>query len=436
MALVQSKIKMKHIYLTLVFICAMLSGVIPQTIQAVLLVCLLCMLFTTDCLYLVYPIVLFYYSDFGLLFGISVYRIFSILYIFKAIINMRIAHNSIAANEHSGKLRYNLVLVVMVFFLYNMLVMAFYNLRVSIFSMIDIISAILFAKEILADSNKFRKTFIVYSLTAIIAFFSGMIANNDTSAWQNISGTLVRITRFMATFNDPNYMGLFYSVAIFSIISLKLFSKKVRILIIAALYVMLATSLSITAIVGNVLFWIIYLAVTKKTSIKVIVPIVIVMVILGGLYQYSSSHRDIPVLGDLAYRIEDKLSNLKYNDTNALTTNRTVLAREHWNYYWSQTPIKIIIGGNKVNSLVIEFKKIPSFVAHNEYIDLLLNVGLIGTIILISFVFRRTYQSLMEYRKTKNEKALCVFMIKVIWIYYAATLTMFLEFRFMLFYFI
>ena len=79
-------LNMKYISLSLLFLCAMLSGVIPQTVVAILFTLLLVSLLFTDCFYLAFPIVLFYYSSLGLLFGISVYRIFSLLFITKAIL--------------------------------------------------------------------------------------------------------------------------------------------------------------------------------------------------------------------------------------------------------------------------------------------------------------------------------------------------------------
>ena len=416
----------------------MLSGLISQTIQAILFVGLLCLLFFTDCFYLAYPLVLFYYSNLGLLFGISVYRIFSLMFILKAIIS-RLNNDKYGYNQNKklgGKNNNNYVLVLIVYLFYEIFVMMSYNIRIAVFSVMDVVCVILFIQEILSSNDKFKNTFTVYGITAIIAFFSGLIANNDINGWQVINGELVKITRFMSTFNDPNYMGLFYSVAIFSIISLKLFTKNLRLIIIIALYIMLATTISMTAIIGNILFWMIYLFITKKISIKTVVCIALIGVFLGGIYQYGSQNRDTPIIGSLVYRIEDKLSNIEDHDTDALTTGRTKLTREHWDYYWSQSPLKILFGGNKLNSFIAEINGQKTFVAHNEYVDSLLNVGLIGTLILMSFALLRTYKSLKEYRNTNSEKALCLFMIKAIWFYYAATLTMFLEFRFMLFYFI
>ena len=69
--------------------------------------------------------------------------------------------------------------------------------------------------------------------------------------------------------------------------------------------------------------------------------------------------------------------------------------------------------------------------------DLLLNVGFIGTFVLVLYLGKRLVQTYLDYRYNNNDKnALCVFMIKVVYVFYAATLTMFMENRFLLFYFL
>ena len=120
----------------------------------------------------------------------------------------------------------------------------------------------------------------------------------------------------------------------------------------------------------------------------------------------------------------------------SLTTGRSSHAEDHWNYYCKQNLWRMLIGGNCVNSLAID-PAIDTIAAHNEYVDLLLNVGFIGTFVLVLYLGKRLVQTYLDYRYNNNDKnALCVFMIKVVYVFYAATLTMFMENRFLLFYFL
>ena len=73
-----------------------------------------------------------------------------------------------------------------------------------------------------------------------------------------------------------------------------------------------------------------------------------------------------------------------------------------------------------------------SGVAHNEYIDLLLNVGLVGTALMLGFFFTSYLTYIKRYRQDRQDHDLCIVMLKTTWILYAFTLTLFLDYRFML----
>ena len=69
------------ILVSILYGCALLSGIVPQTLLSIVIVSVLILLMDTDDLYCAYPIVMFYYSVFGVIFGLSVFRIFSILFL-------------------------------------------------------------------------------------------------------------------------------------------------------------------------------------------------------------------------------------------------------------------------------------------------------------------------------------------------------------------
>jgi O-antigen ligase len=426
--------KAENIILVIMLLCVAMTGIIPQNLQALLCVLLLFLLFISDNLVLVYPIMLFYYSYLGLIAGISVYRIFSILVLVRALISF--SKNEDKENSELKHKMSALIPVVIIYLLYSIVVIVPYSVRIALFSFVDVLCVIVLVKKIISSTCIIKKVFTIYVITAIIAFFSGMIIGNTMTGLQVIDGELVRINRFMATFNDPNYLGMFYSIAIFALLSLKLFSKRMRIIIVIAFYVVLAMSISMTAIIGNIVFWMAYLFITKKINMKTFSILVVLFIMMIGLYQYGLMKTNTPVIGDLVSRIEDKLTNIKSNDIDSFTSQRTALTKSHLNYYKTQSTYTMLFGGYKVNSYIVEIPGMAPLVAHNEYVDLLLNVGLIGTIFLIGFAVFRFINSFILYRKNMSEAALCVCMIKIIWLFYAATLTMFLDFRFMLCFFI
>lgn len=136
------------------------------------------------------------------------------------------------------------------------------------------------------------------------------------------------------------------------------------------------------------------------------------------------------IIGDLSYRIEDKIKALKIHDYATVTTDRSQLSYLHLNYFVEQGVFKQIFGGNLANTYVVKFGNIR-VQAHNDYIDSLLNIGICGTVIMFGGVIRRLWYAAKKYICENSKEYLFVFLCKSIWLYYLATLTTFLDFRFM-----
>ena len=414
--------------LGLLLICAAATSMLPQQLMAGIAIVLLCVLTLTGKLYLAYPVMLFFYAELGSFLGISVYRVFSLLLIFSVLLK---AHRNI-------KVSVKHLLPLIVLFFYIVVTISSYSIRLSVFSFVDVISALIMACYYLADAEALKHFFTVYVITALVAFFVGMIFGNSLNGYQVIGGNLVKLTRFMATFEDPNYMGFFYSVAVFGVITLRLFKPTARIILTVILYVMIFASLSITALLGNAIFWLIYFIITKKINLSTTVTVCVVVLIMLGLYRYGVNNRDVPVLGDICWRIQDKISNFQANDIDSLTTDRSALAAQHFAYYQQQNIFKILFGGNMFNTKIAELGGQNIILSHNEYVDSLLDVGLVGAAILFAFVAWRLIEAGKKYVGNREDESasLCVFMMKIIWLFYAAALTMFLDFRFMLIFFL
>lgn len=397
--------------------------IVPSQITAIIVMGITCLLCLRGNGVLMLPLLLFYYNYFGDIAGIRTFYICAIL---------------IVASDIKSVLRVkkdiSLWLVVLVYFLYIVCVVSTLNIKSMVYMGISVITMLYAKKKLLSNEELLRVFFVIFVLTAIISYFNGLFSQNIYDTVLVLAGHASSVARTMGTFNDPNYMGLFYSVAIFSMVSMEIFDRRVRVILVCALYVMIATTLSITAIIGNVLFWAIYLLLAKKINIKAFVIILIIVAVCVMVYSYGLEHTNIPYLSDLSARISDKLQNAENMDS--LTTGRLGHAEDHWNYYCKQNLLRMLIGGNCVNSLSVD-PAIDTIVAHNEYVDLLLNVGCVGTFVLVLYLGKRLVEEYLNYKCDNNNKsALCVIMIKVVYVFYAATLTMFMENRFMLFYFL
>ena len=151
-----------------------------------------------------------------------------------------------------------------------------------------------------------------------------------------------------------------------------------------------------------------------------------------GIYQYALTNIGSGnSFGQLALRIQEKTMSLSTGDTEGFTTNRTTLTKEHLQLFAEQPPLRQFIGMNSVCPLYRDRNFIGSL-AHNEYVDWLLNIGIIGTLLMLFFVGKRFCDAISNYRENESAHNLNIVLQKAIWILYAFTLTIFMDYRFML----
>lgn len=408
-----------HISLAILLVCSILAGVVYQPLIAFVVMAVNLLLLFQDKLYLAYPFILFYNEFYGTILGISTHRFFTMLVlmliVFKVATNCKVT------------LKRDYLLPIMVYVIYSLIVVSTYSLQKAIFTIVDVISCVLLISTyFMGEKNKLKEFFSVYSFVALAAAVSGLINNNYMSY-----GVL---NRFLGTLEDPNYLGFFYTVAVFAMITLKLFDKKVRWIMILLMYVVIVMSASMTAVIVNILVWLVYFIVIQKLNYKTVILGVVSACAAIYLYNYGLMHPDFPFLGQISGRIYGTIADFMIGDMSGVTTGRTNLVQAHLEYYLELPLLRMVFGGVPVNTQYIYYDFTE--VAHNEYIDMLLNVGIIGTMILLGFFLRRMLQYWVDFKKAKNEVSLCLFILKLICVIYMITLTVFLDERFMLFFFI
>jgi hypothetical protein len=133
--------------------------------------------------------------------------------------------------------------------------------------------------------------------------------------------------------------------------------------------------------------------------------------------------------------------NLQKSVTNA---RKTGIKRVDFHYFtktktlcriFSSKAVKnaLIFGGNIVNTkMQVQFNE----AAHNEYIDMLLNIGIIGTGILLMYIAIDIFINIGKAWRKQSEIAMFRVMSKLVWLLYAMTLTVFLDYRFFMFFII
>ena len=401
--------------ISVMMILTALTGLFNQTILSMGIVFCCGLLMFQDKLYLGFPFVIFYNSFYGMVFGMSVLRIYTFL---------MLANMILIKKEQSIKAKH--LIPMLIYSIYVAIVMIPAQGGVSaLFILLDVITVFVLTLNLIDDDVGALKDFFrVYVVVALISFLSGALSKNAI-------GNEYNYYRFMATFEDPNYMGFFFTVAVFALVTLKLFDKRVRWMIIIALYTMILTTLSMTAIVVNIVLWMFYLVIMKKLTWKSVVLVVFIVLLAISLFNYGLSNPDTPVLGDAAARIDEKLDSLKSGDMGDVTTNRTDHVVENFGYYIDLPILNLLFGGIPVNTRYIH----PDLkgAAHNEYVDMLLNIGFIGTVIMLAYFISNAVYYIKKYKEDKEDKYLFLIMGKMIWICYSLALTTFLDFRFMFF---
>ena len=95
-------------------------------------------------------------------------------------------------------------------------------------------------------------------------------------------------------------------------------------------------------------------------------------------------------------RIEEKLTQLESGNYVDATTNRTKLVSRYMAYFLEQSIFNFFIGGLSIVAL-------NGVATHNTYVDIILQVGVIGTIALMVWIIMQIVQTIHE-KDTHNGK--------------------------------
>ena len=421
----KNRVDLQTICLWVCYACCVLSGIVPQMILSLIVVACIIIICCRGGSISVWPIMIFYYSIFGTILGISVYRIFTILFL--------VVH---CYKTQRPSIKYSVLPPLLVYICYLVVVVFNYSAKTMIFSFVDIICAVFLVYDYLNNQDGMRRFFESYVVVCFLAFLTGIISRNEMSVLQNYGGKLLTISRFTATFEDPNYMGFFYTVAIFAIVALKMYRPIIRAVIVVLLYGIILMSMSMTAIIGNVLLWALFLLIRGNIRPKTVAIVILALIAAASLYNYGLGHPNIKLIGDMSLRIQDKINALFLKDFDSFTTGRTSLSEVHMNIFNESSILRQLFGGRAINSYYINVAPEANFSAHNEYIDTLLNVGVVGWIILYGSIVLRALKKALLFKIQREDILLCGTMMNLAWLYYVATLTVFLDFRYMFVYFI
>ena len=373
-------------------------------------------------------IVLFYHSIFVIpIINLSLFSTYLVLCLLKIMTSSKIS---------SSKKNITILIIIM---LYITLAYSSYDLKNAIILIINFIAVFCYVSKFLNNKKNVVIFFKYYVFACIASFITGIFTGNVMRYNELIDASeqFLTLTRWMGTFNDPNYMGFFFSIGFFAVVTLEIFTKRNKIILAITLLIMIVSTMSTTAILGIILIFFVYILLRYKISLKTIVLFLTSISLAVFIFNYGLNNPNATILNTFSQRINQKFIALETNDIKTATTNRTDLARNHLEYFFSQNMSKQLFGGNVINAVAIEKNnQLNENLAHNEYVDLLLNIGIVGTVIVVGIWLSKLKRDLSIYFKYNDSLSLSMFIIRMVFLYYCFGLTIFMDIRFFLFYLI
>ena len=404
------------------------TGLISMNIVAGIIFVIMIILFFSEEFYLIFPIVLFYHSIFVIpIINLSLFSTYLVLCLLKIMTSSKIS---------SSKKNITILIIIM---LYITLAYSSYDLKNAIILIINFIAVFCYVSKFLNNKKNVVIFFKYYVFACIASFITGIFTGNVMRYNELIDASeqFLTLTRWMGTFNDPNYMGFFFSIGFFAVVTLEIFTKRNKIILAITLLIMIVSTMSTTAILGIILIFFVYILLRYKISLKTIVLFLTSISLAVFIFNYGLNNPNATILNTFSQRINQKFIALETNDIKTATTNRTDLARNHLEYFFSQNMSKQLFGGNVINAVAIEKNnQLNENLAHNEYVDLLLNIGIVGTVIVVGIWLSKLKRDLSIYFKYNDSLSLSMFIIRMVFLYYCFGLTIFMDIRFFLFYLI
>ena len=255
--------------------------------------------------------------------------------------------------------------------------------------------------ELEENSDKCILFYQMFVFAVLISIAVGFLQGRTHTEVSVIGSSQMQLTRFFATFVDPNYAGLFINAAICMCIGLGLFSGFIRIPILIVLYAALFMTSSMTALLCNIMI-VGYIALYKYSfKLKYVLPVMAVLIIVvsvfaSGIYTRISLVNSVITRGQLKFR-----ALFVENNMAAFTSGRTGLTQAHWEFLLTEgSLLNWLFGGIPATALYCS-ELLGGKAAHLEYLDLILNVGIVGMSIYLGSILYR-FNKALRLRKKRN----------------------------------
>ena len=367
--------------------------------------------------------IFFFFTEF------TVFKIFLLLSVVKLAISI-FEENKMPAVRH-----------IVVFLL--LIGYALLNLRDFLPGLISLIICLLtifmmcFSAYKMSDRIFFKKAMFGFAIFAIAAGVYGLLHGNSRVVSQNG----VEMMRFCGTSSDPNIMSYKFILGMIALLYTDLIKRKsLKVVLEIFLLAMVFRTGSTTAILA-LGFVVIMVLLLQKSSLKktliVSLSAISVVVLLLNIDNVLFFLSDLKFLNLSTDRLLEQYYLFVGGDVSEATSLRTDIWDGYMDYFWNKQGIfSQLFGGNVTNIYAIE-KNFAGMswdaAAHSTTIDILMCVGIVGLLIIYYTSIKGLFQDIKLHRR-KPEKVLAMrIIVKIITLFYALSLSMFLSYGFMIF---
>lgn len=309
------------------------------------------------------------------------------------------------------------------------------NLRLIIGYILD--TAVMVVLALRASGSDGIKRILLKTIV-VTAIFSGVYGYISGNIFL-YGGSGANIERYMASFNDPNYAGFFFNMAIFIVLCLEDFKKlRFKIPLLIVMYYFLIASGSMSGILFNAIGLVIF--VICKYKYKAILGLAVLAVLTGAVtfaVMKVPKLRNLPIVVNMEERIVRQF--VKTEETEGdMTSGRAVQWKNYWGYFKQQELEKKLFGGNMVMSYSVDQNLKDKFgnVPHQAYISFILDFGIVGASIMILFFLCKLCYTFIQMLYQKSDTSLIFFIISFMWLFYGFGFDYFGDWRFMIYYFL
>lgn len=268
--------------------------------------------------------------------------------------------------------------------------------------------------EIQTDSEKVKDFFFHIALTIFIIALSTVVFGGVVF----MEGYTERLGIRGVGTGDPNFSALILNTGIAIMLAQNYRSRIIRIGMILVMIAAMVQTVSITGLLCFLALLTCYFLVGMRLP-KAASSILMFFLLVTFVFQYYNTLPDSdrnPNIDFYILRTEEKLNAFSNKDYKHVTTGRTSNTEQNIKYFSSQSVGKKLFGGNPTPPEGV-------LLAHNTYVDILLRFGWLGSILFYYVTIIKLWNSFRLYNTTKKNGE--VFLLKVIFVLFSGTLSIY-----------